>query len=102
MKEGRLGLRKPLSGVAQLEPLPGTIALLFVMIGTVMFDGASEGSPWVDIAPDIQDRFIDIGLGPASSLELTFTVGMLIALGDRRPDLRDRRLRDADDRPTAR
>ena len=29
------------------------------MIGTVMFDGASEGSPWVDIAPDIQDFFID-------------------------------------------
>jgi hypothetical protein len=51
------------------------------MIGTVMFDGASEGSPWVDIAPDIQDFFIDRGLGPASSLEATFTVGMLLALG---------------------
>ncbi len=81
VKEGRLGRRRLLSGVTGLEPLPGTIALLFVMIGTVMFDGASEGSPWVDIAPDIQDRFIDIGFGPASSLELTFSVGMLLALG---------------------
>jgi hypothetical protein len=81
VKEGWLGLRRPLSGVALLDPVPGTIALLFVMIGTVVFDGASEGSPWVDIAPDIQDFFIDRGFGPASSLELTFTFGMLLALG---------------------
>jgi hypothetical protein len=81
VKNGLLGLRKPLAGVAQLVPRSGTVALLFVMIGTVMFDGASEGSPWVDIAPDIQDFFIDRGLGPASSLEATFTVGMLMALG---------------------
>jgi hypothetical protein len=80
LKDGRLGLRRPLSGVAALTALPGTVALLFVMIGTVMFDGASEGSPWVDIAPDIQDFFIDLGLGPASSLEATFTVGMVMAL----------------------
>ena len=80
VKEGRLGLRKPLSGAAQLEPLPGTIGLLVVMIGTVMFDGASEGKPWVDVAPDIQDFFVSIGMGLASSLELTFSVGMLVAL----------------------
>ena len=35
------------------------------MIGTVMFDGASEGKPWVDVAPDIQDFFLNtIGFGP--------------------------------------
>lgn len=81
VREGRLGLRRPLSGTTGLEFAPGTILLLFVMIGTVMFDGASEGSPWVDIAPDIQDRFIDIGFGPASSLELAFSLGILLALG---------------------
>ncbi len=82
VKERRLGLRKPLSGAARLVPLPGTIALLVVMIGTVMFDGASEGKPWVDIAPDIQDFFIStVSLGPASSLEATFSVGIVIALG---------------------
>jgi hypothetical protein len=81
VKNRLLAIRRPLSGVTHLEPLPGTIGLLFVMIGTVMFDGASEGSPWVDIAPDIQDRLIDIGFGPASSLELTFSIGMLLALG---------------------
>jgi hypothetical protein len=81
VKDGRLGLRRPLSGIAALEPLPGTVALLIVMIGNVMFDGASEGKPWVDVAPDIQDFFVDLGFSLATSLELTLSVGMLIALG---------------------
>ena len=79
-REGRLGLRRPLSGIAALEPLPGTVALLVVMIGNVMFDGASEGKPWVDVAPDIQDFFVDLGFSLGTSLELTFSVGMMIAL----------------------
>ena len=82
VKEGRLGVRKPLSGAPQLVPLAGTIGVLVVMIGTVMFDGASEGKPWVDVAPDIQDFFLNtVNLGPASSLEVTFSIGMVIALG---------------------
>ena len=81
VSEGRLGLRRPLSGVAALESLPGTVVLLIVMIGNVMFDGASEGKPWVDMAPDIQDFFIDLGFSLQTSIELTFSVGMLIALG---------------------
>jgi hypothetical protein len=81
VKDGRLGLRRFLSGLAGLKPLPGTVALLIVMIGNVMFDGASEGEPWVDVAPEIQDFFVDLGFSLATSLELTFSVGMLIALG---------------------
>jgi hypothetical protein len=81
VKDGRLGLRRPLSGISKLEPLPGTVALLVVMIGNVMFDGGSEGKPWVDVAPDIQDFFVDLGFSFATSLELTSSVGMLIALG---------------------
>jgi hypothetical protein len=81
VKAGRLGLRRPLSGMSTLEPLPGTVALLIVMIGNVMFDGASEGNPWVEIAPDIQSVFVDLGFSLTTSLELTFSVGLLIALG---------------------
>jgi hypothetical protein len=81
VKDGRLGLRRPLSGLAALEPLPGTVALLIVMIGNVMFDGASEGAPWVDTAPGIQDFLLGLGFDLTTSLELTSTVGMLIALG---------------------
>jgi hypothetical protein len=47
----------------------------------VMFDGASEGNPWVEIAPDLHSFFVDLGFSVATSLELTFSVGLLIALG---------------------
>jgi hypothetical protein len=81
VRDGRLGLRRPLSGMSTLEPLSGTVALLIVMIGNVMFDGASEGNPWVEIAPDLHSFFVDLGFSVATSLELTFSVGLLIALG---------------------
>ena len=42
VRDGRIGLRKPLSGLAALTPMPGTVPLLAVMIGSVTFDGASE------------------------------------------------------------
>jgi hypothetical protein len=80
VKGGRLGLRRPLTGMSTLEPLPGTVALLVVMIGNVMFDGASEGSPWVDVAPDIQVFFVDLGFGFTTALELTYSIGLAIAL----------------------
>ena len=80
VKGGRLGLRRPLSGMTTLEPLPGTVALLVVMIGNVMFDGASEGSPWIDVAPDIQAFFVDRGFGFTTAFELTYTIGLAIAL----------------------
>jgi hypothetical protein len=80
VKAGRLGLRRPLSGMTTLEPLPGTVALLVVMIGNVMFDGASEGSPWIDVAPDIQAFFVDRGFGFTTAFELTYTIGLAIAL----------------------
>jgi hypothetical protein len=80
VRDGRLGLRRPLGALTRLDIAPGTVALLIVMIGTVAFDGAGEGQPWTDIAPDIQDFFTSIGFSLGTALELTFTVGMLIGL----------------------
>jgi hypothetical protein len=45
-----VGLRPPLGGLARLEPLPGTVALVAVMIGTVTFDGLAQGPLWRDLA----------------------------------------------------
>jgi hypothetical protein len=81
VRDGRLGLRAPLSALTRLDVVPGTVALLAVMIGTVAFDGASEGKPWTDVAPDLQDFFTDLGFSLGTALELTFTVGMLIGVG---------------------
>jgi hypothetical protein len=73
-----IGLRKPLSGLASLEPLPGTVPLLAVMIGTVTFDGASEAPLWTNVADDLS-RFFgdDLGLSPERALEATFAVGLV-------------------------
>ena len=80
VKDGELGLRKPLSGLAALPPAAGTVALLAVIIGSVTFDGASEASPWTSIAPDIAQFFQDAGLSPQNALELTFLIGLLAAI----------------------
>jgi hypothetical protein len=81
VRDGRLGLRRPLSGLPQLNPLPGTVPLLIVMLGTVTFDGASEGPLWRNMGGWIRDRFVDGGLGTADAAELSFTVGMLFGIG---------------------
>jgi hypothetical protein len=72
-----VGLRKPLSGLPQLEQLPGTVAMVVVMIGTVSFDGLTSKRVWNSRSPDIAQFFQDRGLTPEHALELTFLIGML-------------------------
>jgi hypothetical protein len=79
-RDGEVGLRRPLSGLAALEALPGTVALLAVMIGSVSFDGASEAPIWTGIAPDIASFFGDLGLAPQPALELTFAIGLVASV----------------------
>jgi hypothetical protein len=80
VRDEGLGVRRPLSRLPKLNPVPGTIALLVVMIGTVTFDGASEGPEWSKIAPHVQDFFGNIGFGPGNALELAFTCGIVLGL----------------------
>jgi hypothetical protein len=80
VREGRLGFRKPLAALTKLEPLPGTVALLVAMLGTVTFDGASEGPLWRDAGPWFQDRFQDIGFDIGTAGELSFTIGILAGM----------------------
>jgi hypothetical protein len=80
VRNGILGLRRPLSALTRLDPVPGTVGMLIVMIGVVAFDGGSEGPEWSKLAPHIQDFFGNLGLGPGDALELTFTVGILVGL----------------------
>jgi hypothetical protein len=80
MRDGVLGLRRPLSGLADLKPVAGTLPLLAVMIGSVSFDGAAEAPIWTGIAPDIARFFQDVGLSPQRALELTFLLGLIAAI----------------------
>ena len=73
-----VGLRRPLSGLAQLEQLRGTVPLVMVMIGTVSFDGFTSKRTWNSRSPDISQFFQDnLSMSPEHALELTFLLGMI-------------------------
>jgi hypothetical protein len=72
-----IGLRRLLSGLPSLEPLPGTVALIAVTIGSVSFDGAAEAPLWNNLSPHISDFFHSLGLSPEHALEAAFFVGLV-------------------------
>jgi hypothetical protein len=75
-----LGVRPPLAGLAHLKAGAGTAALLAVMIGSVTFDGAGEAPIWTGISPDLTRFFGDLGLSPQPAFELTFLIGLTVAI----------------------
>jgi hypothetical protein len=80
-RNGELGLRPPLAGLAHFKAVSGTPMLLAVMIGSVSFDGAGEAPIWTGIAPDISRFFQNRGFSPEVSFELAFLVGLIAAIG---------------------
>jgi hypothetical protein len=74
----QLGVRRLLSGLAAWEPLPGSVAFVCAMIGTVSFDGFSAGPTWNDtfVVP-VSDFLESLGVAPVRAIELTFGFGML-------------------------
>ena len=76
----KLYLVRPLSRVTGLLSVPGTLALLFVMIGSTSFDGASGGEAWSAAAPELQSALERLGLGQMLALEVTFTIGLIASI----------------------
>ncbi len=79
-RDRALWLRRPLSGLAGVSAMPGTVALLATMIGTTSFDGFMNGPIWRSIAPSAERGFRRLGLGGTAALELTFTIGMVVCV----------------------
>ena len=75
-----LFVRQPLSGLTNLDIVPGTVALVILIIGTTSFDGFSGGPAWGTIGPDLTSLFGDMGLGQGTALELAFTLGLLVVV----------------------
>ena len=74
---GEVGLRAALSGLAGFEALPGTVALVGVMIGSVSFDGFGESRAWSSIDGDIARFFESLGLSLEHALEAAFFLGLV-------------------------
>lgn len=75
-----VGVRPLLSGLPRLEPAAGTVGLLAVMIGTVTFDGFSQGSIWKDVQPDVANAFETLGASLQTAVELADTAGIVAAV----------------------
>jgi len=79
-REGRLGVRRPLSAAGRwVAEVPGSVALVLVAIGGTSFDGAQEGALTEPIKT-VFDWLIERGLGFAGALRLTDTVFLALAL----------------------
>lgn len=83
--DGALWRRRPLSSVATLAPVAGTVALICAAIGTTSFDGFSNGPIWNGgnsgngLAGLLQqDIFERLSLNGEHALEAAFTTGMLV------------------------
>jgi len=50
--DGRLVVRNPLRGLAGLEPGPGLVAVVAVLLGSTGFDGLSRPTAWTDLTQD--------------------------------------------------
>ena len=70
-RDGVVGLRPPLAGLPRLDVVPGTVALVLVMIGTVTFDGISQGQFWTDLT----------GEAAIDYPRLVATIGLVAGIG---------------------
>ena len=72
-----VGVRPPLAGLPRLEPKPGTVALVSVMIGTVTFDGLSQGRLWKDTAIELTDVVTGLGVSITEAPRVVTTIGLV-------------------------
>jgi hypothetical protein len=81
VRDGILGVRRPLSGLPRLDKAAGTVAFVTVMIGTVTFDGLSQGQLWKDLSADAVDALDGIGIGALTASKIAATIGLLLCVG---------------------
>ncbi|HEY2535490.1 MAG TPA: fenitrothion hydrolase [Solirubrobacteraceae bacterium] len=79
-ERGVICLRRPLSGIPDLEIRPGTVALTCSIIGTTTFDGFSNGGVWRNIEPSLASLFTDLGFNQTPAYELTYSVGLVLCV----------------------
>jgi hypothetical protein len=78
-RDGVVGVRPLLGGLPRLDPVPGTVAVVAVMIGTVTFDGLSQGPAWKDsLGPGLHDFWTAVGFNADTAVTLADTVGLIL------------------------
>jgi hypothetical protein len=72
-KDGRMGVRRPLSAATRWATVPGSAAVVIASIATTSFDGAQEGA-FQGAIESVFDDLVDAGLGLTAALRLTDTL----------------------------
>ena len=80
--DGTIRRRAPFVGALRLDLVPGTIALLAVMIGSTSFDGFSNGSAWLSLYPHLADLFAALGVSRSGAAIYVwpYTLGLVAAV----------------------
>lgn len=73
VREGRLGFRRPLTGLRSWADDRGSVALVLVTISITIFDSASEGVLQRHIA-SVVHRLVDLGCAPVTALRLGYSL----------------------------
>jgi hypothetical protein len=76
-----VGVRPLLGGLPRLTIVPGTIAFVAVMIGTVTFDGLSQGRVWSSVRGPLEDAGTAIGLSLENADKVAATIGIVACVG---------------------
>jgi hypothetical protein len=76
--DGSIRLRWPFTGLAGVERVPGTVAFVSVMLGSVLFDGYSRTSTWQDLMADIEAPYIVDRPGLGELLVTLASIGGLL------------------------
>lgn len=76
-REGRFVVRWPLTGLGGYDRVPGTLAVIAVLLGSTSFDGFSRTTVWQDRLADVRERLIDV---PTWRLDLTISAVNLAGL----------------------
>lgn len=59
VRDGKVVVRWPFTGLAGAEPVRGTLVFVAVMLGSTSFDGFTRTSEWQDVLNSVRERYLD-------------------------------------------
>ena len=79
--DGRLVLRNPLDGIAGVEPAPGIVALIAVLLGSTFFDSVSGSADWQHAVQAV--RLPPVLISTVGPLAVIILVGLTFVVATR-------------------
>ena len=79
-REGRFGMRKPLSAAGRWAVVPASAAVVIASLGTTVFDGAQEGGLEGPME-SVGEWLVDVGLSQIAAARIADTAFILLCIG---------------------